>query len=131
MTLRRGGVEETVRAKYLCGCDGARSVVRHGLQIDFPGGTYAQSFYVADVQGSGEYRPNALNVCLGSDGFGIVLPVRQSGSLRLIGIVPSGHETDDAITFDEIRDNVERHTNVKVSTLNWFSTYRVHHRVAD
>ncbi|TIX08976.1 MAG: hypothetical protein E5V41_32390, partial [Mesorhizobium sp.] len=56
-TLSRNGRTETVSAAYLAGCDGARSAVRHGLNIGFPGGTYEQSFYVADVKGSGEITP--------------------------------------------------------------------------
>ena len=130
-TLRKNGVTETVRADYLCGCDGAHSVVRHGLKLGFPGGAYEQSFYVADVQGTGDITPNGLNVCIGAYGFGIVMPVRQSGSLRLIGIVPLAHENDETITFETIRAEVERDTGVRVTSVNWFSRYRVHHRVAD
>jgi 2-polyprenyl-6-methoxyphenol hydroxylase-like FAD-dependent oxidoreductase len=48
--LRRpGGAEETCSAAYIAGCDGAHSVVRTTLGIDFPGGTYDRLFYVADV----------------------------------------------------------------------------------
>src|SRR5262249_55652925 len=35
--LRKQGTEETWSGSYLCGCDGARSTVRHGLGIGFPG----------------------------------------------------------------------------------------------
>ncbi|MEP6765825.1 MAG: FAD-dependent monooxygenase, partial [Gemmatimonadaceae bacterium] len=44
-----GSVEEAT-ASYICGCDGAHSVVRTTLGLNFPGGTYDQLFYVADVQ---------------------------------------------------------------------------------
>ena len=130
-TLRRNGADETVRTSYLCGCDGAHSTVRHGLKLGFPGGAYAQSFYVADVRGSGPVTANGLDVCLGSYGFAIVMPVRQLGSLRLIGVVPKEHEADETITFENIRDAIERDTRINVESVNWFSTYRVHHRVAD
>lgn len=130
-TLQRAGASETVRAKYLAGCDGAHSVVRHGLGIGFPGGTYNQSFYVADVQGEGEHTKNGMDVCIGGYGFGIVMPVRQTGSLRLIGVVPKAHEKDETITFESIRGAVEHDTGITVKAVNWFSTYRVHHRVAD
>ena len=129
--LRKDGQEYSVRSAYLAGCDGARSVVRHGLGLAFPGGTYEQSFYVADVQGDGEVTRNGLDICFGSYGFGIIMPVRQTGSLRLIGIVPEVYEGDDHIDFEDIRHEVERDTGVTVKSVNWFSTYRVHHRVAD
>ncbi|MER8975290.1 FAD-dependent monooxygenase [Mesorhizobium sp. M0800] len=130
-TLHRNGVSETVRAAYLCGADGARSAVRHGLDIGFPGGTYEQLFYVADVEGTGAATRNGMDVTVSTYGFAIVMPVRQSGSLRLIGVVPKAHEADEAITFEAIRAAVERDTCIKVDTVNWFSTYRVHHRVAE
>ena len=31
------GNKQTIKAKYLIGCDGAHSVVRHGLHLDFEG----------------------------------------------------------------------------------------------
>jgi 2-polyprenyl-6-methoxyphenol hydroxylase-like FAD-dependent oxidoreductase len=130
-TLSRNGRTETVSAAYLAGCDGARSAVRHGLNIGFPGGTYEQAFYVADVKGSGEITRNGMDTTISSYGFAIVMPVRQSGSVRLIGIVPKAHEADETITFEAIRADVERDTGVKVDEVNWFSTYRVHHRVAE
>ena len=43
------GSEQDCEAHYLAGCDGAHSAVRNGLHVDFPGGTYQQLFYVADV----------------------------------------------------------------------------------
>jgi len=49
---RADGPVETVRVRYVCGCDGAGSIVRQALGIDFLGGTYTQRFFVADVRGS-------------------------------------------------------------------------------
>ncbi|RWA83391.1 FAD-dependent monooxygenase [Mesorhizobium sp.] len=130
-TLSKGGRTETVGAAYLAGCDGAHSTVRHGLNIGFPGGAYEQSFYVADVKGRGEITRNGMDTTVSAYGFAIVMPVRQSGSVRLIGIVPKAHEADEKITFEAIRADVERDTGVTVDEVNWFSTYRVHHRVAE
>ena len=120
--LRKDGATETVRVLYLCGCDGAHSVVRHLLKLGFPGGAYQQVFYVADVKGSGEVTENGLDIRLGRYGFAIIMPVRQLGSLRLIGIVPKKHEADERITFETIRRQVERDTRIAVQSVNWFST---------
>lgn len=130
-TLCKGTGSETVRAKFLVGCDGAHSAVRHGLNLAFPGGAYDQSFYVADVQGEGEYTKNGMDVAIDAYGFAITMPVRQFGSLRLIGVVPEAHEKDEAITFEALRGDIEKATGITVKALNWFSTYRVHHRVAE
>ncbi len=130
-TLRKDGSTETVEAAYLVGCDGAHSTVRHTLDLAFPGGAYEQSFYVADVVGRGDVTRNGMDICVSTYGFAITMPVRQSGSLRLIGVVPMEHEHDEKITFEAIRYAIERDTGVTVDSVNWFSTYRVHHRVAE
>jgi len=43
-----GGRLEPLRARYLVGCDGARSAVRARLRIPFVGSTFAQSWLVVD-----------------------------------------------------------------------------------
>src|SRR5438105_4118050 len=59
------GHTETVRVQYVCGCDGAGSVVRQALGIDFQGGTYTQRFFVADVRGSFHKVKDELSVWFG------------------------------------------------------------------
>ena len=44
------GTEQDVRARWLIGCDGARSVVRHTLNLPFQGTEYEETFYLADVR---------------------------------------------------------------------------------
>ena len=41
---------ETLRARYLVGCDGGRSLVRRGAGIDFPGWEATRSNLIAEVQ---------------------------------------------------------------------------------
>jgi 2-polyprenyl-6-methoxyphenol hydroxylase-like FAD-dependent oxidoreductase len=129
--LRKGDATSFARVDYIVGCDGAHSAVRHGMKLGFPGGTYDQSFYVADVQGHGPVTTEGLDIVLGAYGFALIMPVRQSGSLRLIGVVPKRFEAEPQLTFDMIREDVERESGIKVKAVNWFSSYRVHHRVAD
>lgn len=130
ITLNRGGVEERCQARYLCGCEGARSVVRKQLQVGFPGGTYNQLFYVADVALEG---PASTNVYLHAGKHNMVLmaPVRSSGMQRLIGIVPPELDGHEGLTFEDLRPGAEAMLGVKVGKANWLSTYRVHHRVAE
>ncbi|MFC7554072.1 FAD-dependent monooxygenase [Pseudoroseomonas wenyumeiae] len=49
-------------ACYLAGCDGARSTTRHRLGMGFEGGTYDQTFYVADVEASGPAADGELHL---------------------------------------------------------------------
>src|SRR5262249_436757 len=41
---------QTLTARYIVGCDGPRSVVRHELGLTFEGSTFERIFYVADAQ---------------------------------------------------------------------------------
>src|SRR5262245_50556566 len=78
-----GGAEETCTAAYLAGCDGARSRVREVLATGFPGGTYRQLFYVADMQGSGPPVNGELHVDLDEADFLAVFPLAGAGRARL------------------------------------------------
>jgi 2-polyprenyl-6-methoxyphenol hydroxylase-like FAD-dependent oxidoreductase len=125
-----GGRIEKMEAAYICGCDGARSCVRETLQLGFPGGTYEQLFYVADVKiARGFVRDLYIN--LGEHILSLMFPVRSSGMQRLIGLVPPELSGRQTLTFEDIRSQVEPLLDVQVTEVNWFSTYRVHHRVAD
>ena len=96
--------------------------------LDFTGGTYEQLFYVADVAlADGAGTDICINLGVGS--FALLMPVRSTGGHRLIGAVPPGIAQDEA-DFESIRAVVEPLLGIAVNQVNWFSTYRVHHRVA-
>src|SRR2546423_10233236 len=131
-TLRRSdGSEEICDAVYLAGCDGAASTVRQQLAIGFPGGTYTGLFYVADVDGIGEPVDDGLHADIEDADFILLFPLKGQRHLRLVGTVrdlPAGdHGT---LTFDDVRGKAFEHLKLNVGKVNWFSTYRVHHRVA-
>jgi 2-polyprenyl-6-methoxyphenol hydroxylase-like FAD-dependent oxidoreductase len=121
---------EEARADYICGCDGTHSCVRAALGIGFPGGTYDQLFYVADVRITRTFDRD-LYVNLGKHTLTLMFPVRSSGMQRLIGLVPPELCDRTELRFEDIREHVEGQLGIRVSEVNWFSTYRVHHRVAE
>ncbi|MDD2045952.1 FAD-dependent monooxygenase [Pseudomonas putida] len=131
--LRHGdGLEEHCQASYLAGCDGARSTVRKALGIKFPGGTYQQVFYVADVQASGPALNGELHVDLDEADFLAVFPLAGSGRARLIGTVRDERaEHPEQLRFEDVSQRAIEHLKVEVLQVNWFSTFRVHHRVAE
>ncbi|MEP6764513.1 MAG: FAD-dependent monooxygenase, partial [Gemmatimonadaceae bacterium] len=127
---RADGTEETTAVSYICGCDGAHSAVRSTLGLRFPGGTYDQLFYVADVEREIK-AVDELEMCLGAKIFVLSLPVRSSGMHRLIGIVPQELSNKKDISWDDIRGKIEPLLSSRVKSVNWFASYRVHHRVAE
>lgn len=121
---------ETFAASYVAGCDGAHSTVRTSAGIGLPGGTYEQRFFVADAQVEGEASRDSMSICLSRQDFCMAIPLRRSGAARLIGIVPDGIDADHA-RFEDVAPSVRRNTGLEILGVNWFSTYRVHHRVSE
>ena len=130
--LRRpDGTRETCEVAYLAGCDGARSVVREALHVGFPGGTYAHTFYVADVQAEGPVMDQELHVALDDAGFLAVFPLRAPGTARLIGTVrPEVGARQGQLAWEDVSPRVLARLGITIQRVNWFSTYHVHHRVA-
>ena len=68
------GSTREISAKYLVGCDGAKSVVRHQLDFTFEGNTIDALFYVADVEMEFSHSHDAVYVCFGTDSFVAFFP---------------------------------------------------------
>jgi 2-polyprenyl-6-methoxyphenol hydroxylase-like FAD-dependent oxidoreductase len=125
--LIKDGQRSHVRASYICGCDGARSKVREGIGASFSGGTYQHLYYVADVRLETPDTGNDFHIATGTDTFALRLPARKGQNERLIGFAPDGIEHP---VFEDVRADAEHLLDIRVAEVNWFSTYRVHHRVA-
>ena len=117
------------RFRYLCGCDGVHSRVRTQLALPFPGGTYPQQFFVADVALAGPPSSDLLGTFGGRD-FVLMMPVRSSQTQRLVGIIPAALAGRDDLTFANLQATTEQLLGIQVTAVNWFSSYRVSHRVA-
>jgi 2-polyprenyl-6-methoxyphenol hydroxylase-like FAD-dependent oxidoreductase len=131
--LRRSdGTEETCDTAYLAGCDGAHSTVRETLGIGFPGGTYEHLFYVADVDAHGPAMNGELHASLDEAEFVVIFPLKGDRRARFVGVVREEAETkEEGLTWDDVSKELLGRMRVEVERVNWFSTYRVHHRVAD
>src|SRR3984893_17970894 len=129
---RADGAQEACEAAYIAGCDGAHSTVREALEIGFPGGVYAHLFYVADVEASGAAMNGEVHVGLDTTDFLAIFPLQGEGRARLIGTVSeeSEHQHEN-LSWNDVSKRVIEWMRIDVELMNWFSTYRVHHRVAD
>src|SRR5262245_43018107 len=64
-----GGEMQAIAAKYVVGCDGPKSLVRHQLGLTFGGSTFERIFYVADAQVDWQMTHDTLHVCFSPDSF--------------------------------------------------------------
>jgi 2-polyprenyl-6-methoxyphenol hydroxylase-like FAD-dependent oxidoreductase len=128
---RSGGAAEECEAAYIAGCDGAHSSVREMLKIGFPGGMYDHVFYVADVAAKGSTMNGEVHVGLDTTDFLAVFPLKSVGHARLVGTVRETQPRDENLSWNDVSKRVIDWMSIDVERVNWFSTYNVHHRVAD
>jgi hypothetical protein len=106
--------------------------MRQALRIGFPGGTYEHMFYVADVEASGETMNGELHVALDRSDFLVVFPLKGEGRARLIGTIRQELASQaEKLSWEDVSKRVLEWIRIDVKRVNWFSTYRVHHRVAE
>ncbi len=128
------GGSETIEAKYLVACDGAKSPVRHSLGLEFEGSTFERMFYVADVQIDWEFEHDALHVSLSENSLLAFFPMEGEKQWRIVGNFPEGHEKEEGeVLYEEIEERIKAELKVPldVYNVNWFSTYKVHTRHVD
>ena len=87
-------------------------------------------FYVADVKIEGDFQ-RGITMTPGEHILGLMMPIRSTGMQRLIGLVPPELSGRHDLNFEDVRTYVEPLVGIRVSEVNWFSNYSVHHRVAD
>jgi 2-polyprenyl-6-methoxyphenol hydroxylase-like FAD-dependent oxidoreductase len=125
------GAERLCTAAWLAGCDGAHSTVRHLIDAGFEGGTYSQVFYVADVEAEGPAANGEIHLSLEHADFVALINYDEAGRARLIGAVRDDRpEPDRPLEFDDVRQRAIASLGMSVRAVHWFSTYRVHHRIA-
>lgn len=121
-----------VRSRLLVGCDGMHSAVRERAGIGFEGGSYAESFLLADVRLSGYVAADEVVLFFSPRGMAVVAPL-PDGVHRIVAPVDDAPERPDARFVQSLLD--ERGPSASpvqvVGEPIWGSRFRVHHRVAD
>jgi len=125
------GESQTIRGKFLVGCDGASSPVRKELGLTFAGSTFERLFYVADARVDWDFPHDALHVCLAKDVFVAFFPMPGEDRYRVVGTFPeSKNEEQGEVLYEEIEREIKEQAKLKLelSDVRWFSLYKVHSR---
>jgi 2-polyprenyl-6-methoxyphenol hydroxylase-like FAD-dependent oxidoreductase len=128
------GESQTIEARYLVGCDGPRSLVRHSLGFSFQGSTFERLFYVADVQIDWQFTHDALTVCIAPHSVVAFFPLTGEKRWRIVGSFPEGvNKEESEIVYEEIEEQIktEAQLELDITRVDWFSTYKVHTRHVD
>ncbi len=125
------GAVETIEAKFLVGCDGSKSPVRHALGLTFEGSTFERMFYVADVVIDWKFENDALMVFLMKNNLLAFFPMVGENRWRIVGTFPEEFARDEGeALYEEIEAQIKKDSEVDldITNVNWFSTYKVHTR---
>lgn len=131
--LQTGETVQTLACDYVIGADGAHSVVRKQLGIPFTGDTYLNKFYLADVQIESKFHNDYVQLFLARKDFAGFFPLPADQSFRIVASVPDEFKNREDLQLEDILPHLQKltGTGIKVLQNNWFTLYKLHHRMAD
>lgn len=123
----------TLSANYVIGCDGAGSKVRQLLNCKFEGGTYKHKFFIADVKLKWDQPPGKVIASLATKSFCAFFPMQGENNYRVLGTLAQLTGAEENIKFSDMECGIKSTLGLPltIKELNWFSTYRLHHRCVD
>ncbi len=135
--VERADGTETVRARWVIGCDGGHSTVRDqsGIQLERTGA--GTTFLLADAKSTSDLVEDEGYLYLASQGLLLIVPMPEPGRWRLIAHVPTpalgadGHvPTIDAVGLDDI---IRQRAQIEFGShdVTWTSQFDLTHGVAD
>jgi 2-polyprenyl-6-methoxyphenol hydroxylase-like FAD-dependent oxidoreductase len=128
------GSIDTVRCRWVIGCDGAHSAVRKAAGIPFAGSTYRDEFIMADAELDWRLPHGGLYGFPSPAGIFAAFSMPGENRYRIFGNFPPGPEGPSAEysepTHEEFQAMVDARVPfpAKVIKEHWVTRYRVHSR---
>ena len=134
------GEETSVRAKYVVGCDGARSRVRDAIGAVPRGDFVNHAWGVVDMLGNTDFPDIRLKAAIQSADEGNILLIPREGGymvrlyVDLGEIDPARREELRSVTQEKVIETAQRVLRpytLDVRSVAWFAVYQVGQRVTD
>lgn len=120
-----------VNARYVIGADGMNSLVRESVGIKFSGGSYEQSFVLADVEMSGSSGYDEVMQFFSPAGLLVVAPL-PADRYRIVAMLDNAPAHPGIAEVQALLDTRgPMHSVGKVTQVHWSSRFHLHHRVAE
>ena len=126
-SLDHAGTQERCTAKFLVGCDGAHSAVRHLLSLPFEGAQYRASFLLADVETNETLPADAMQLCPSPQGPLAIFPM-SAHRRRVVATIPEPRGVAPSLELVQHLLKERAPPGIEARALNWSSYFRVHHR---
>ena len=125
--LDHKGERVALTAAFVVGCDGARSTVRHLLNLPFAGGEYADSFVLFDVDTNDALPCDELQLCPSEFGPLAIFPM-SANRRRIVATID--HAEGDVPSLELARQILQQRgpAGIEAHALHWSSYFRIHHR---
>jgi 2-polyprenyl-6-methoxyphenol hydroxylase-like FAD-dependent oxidoreductase len=133
VTLKNGEKNYAFTCDWVIGADGAHSTVRKQSGISFNGDTYQHNFYLADIKlDNKDLEKSYVQLFFAKDGFAGFFPMPEEGYFRIVGNIQPKFKEKENLLLEDVVPYINKITarSLQVSNLNWFTTYRLHHRMA-
>lgn len=138
--LDQPGKTQTLRARYLVGCDGARSKVRAAMGHVLKGESARQLWGVMDVLATTDFPDIRLKCAIQTAGQGSMLIIPREGGylvrlyVELDALGDGERAADRGVTPDQLiakaREILAPYT-LDVAEIAWWSAYEIGQRVCD
>jgi 2-polyprenyl-6-methoxyphenol hydroxylase-like FAD-dependent oxidoreductase len=125
------GQTEVVKADWLIGCDGAHSVVRHGLGLSFPGDTLQSDWILADLHLAGYPHPaTEMATYWHDDGVLLIIPLSATRFRVIADVGQSNGEAPASPTLGQVQAIMDRRGpgGMVASDPIWLSAFRINER---
>ncbi len=131
-TLRHGGErEETLDAPWLIGCDGAHSVVRHVLGMDFTGESEPNDWMLADMHIEGPLATDEVSIFWTDRGVLAFFPINRD-RFRMIADLgaSSEHAPPAEVTLAQAQAMADQRGpgGLTMSDPIWLANFRINER---
>lgn len=137
---RTDGEEFIVRAKYVVGCDGARSTVRRAIGRELHGDVANHAWGVVDVLATTDFPDWRTKNVVQSAGKGSLLMIPREGGNLVRCYVDLGEVSADGAgrvrgttveRLIEVANNILHPYSMDVRSVAWSSVYEVGQRITD
>ena len=138
--LEDTGATSTIRAKYVVGCDGARSATRTAIGRELAGDATNQSWGVMDVLAVTDFPDIRVKCAISSANQGNILIIPREGGYLVRVYIELDEVTDKEMLDNrsvtpeklaKVANRILHPYTIEIKDVGWWSVYRIGQRLCD